>query len=464
MTVNILVVDDELSMRQFLEILLKKEGYLVETASNGEKALEKLKLKHYQVVLMDYNMPESIDGLQLLNEIRKSSKHSQVVIITAYASTEQAIKAIELGAIDYVSKPFNVAEIKDIVKKSLAEYKMKSPEIKSELHSIAPSKSVLVFESRQMKRIIDFSETVAPTDSTVLITGESGAGKEVIARYIHQKSRRANGPWYPINCGAIPENLQESLFFGHEKGSFTGATETKKGYFEVANKGTLFLDEVGELSENMQVKLLRVLQEKKFMRVGGTESYSTDVRLIAATNKDLKKEIEKGFFREDLFFRLNVLEIHVPPLRERKEDIMPLTNVFVEQFNCELNKNIKLSESLEKYLLEYNFPGNVRELHNMIERGAVLSKNNEMAVEDIKAREHRINEYEVQNIDDKPQILFDNPINLDEILASVERKYINAALEKTGWNKHKTALLLGMTERSLRYRMDKLGLKELGHE
>lgn len=311
---KILVVDDELSMRQFLKILLKKDGYEVDTAGNGDEALKRLAADEYGVILMDYNMPEAIDGIPLLHEFRKRTPGTQVVVITAYASTEQAIKALELGAIDYVSKPFNVKEIRDIVKRAFEERgrnsKPKSTPPKQE------SETSIVAESPQMKRLLDLAGQVASSDSTVLITGESGTGKEVLARYIHDRSGRNSGPWYPINCGAIPENLQESQLFGHEKGAFTGAHEQKKGYFETAFGGTLFLDEIGELSENIQVKLLRVLQERTFMRVGGVETIRADVRLIAATNRDLRDEVSEGRFRSDLFFRLNVFEIEIPPLRE----------------------------------------------------------------------------------------------------------------------------------------------------
>jgi len=450
--INILVVDDELSMRQFLEILLKKEGYLVDTAANGGDALQKVKKKVYSVILMDYNMPEAIDGLPLLNEFRKMSPNTQVIVITAYSSTDQAIKAIELGAMDYVSKPFNVAEIKDIVKKALVEYDSKIPESQNSGRNSIPGKQAIISESREMRKVLSFAEQVAPTDSTVLLTGESGSGKEVLARYIHSISGRKNGPWYPINCGAIPENLQESELFGYKKGAFTGAYADKKGYFETANNGTLFMDEIGELSENMQVKMLRVLQERMFLPVGGLESVSTNARLISATNKDLREEIRKTAFREDLFFRLNVFELNIPPLRERKEDIIPLAMLFIESEAEKLNKTIRLSKTVEKFFMEYEFPGNVRELCNIIERGAVLAKSAEITMDEISVKNYS------SAIADRRVVDFSSDVDLDKILADTERKYISAALEKTDWNRHKTAVLLGITERSLRYRMDKLDL------
>ncbi len=452
---RILVVDDELSMRQFLEILLKKEGYEVTTAENGNVALQKMQKGEYAVVLMDYNMPESIDGIELLNKLRRLRPASQVVIITAYASTEQAIKAIELGALDYVSKPFNVAEIKDIVKRAAGEYHghASATAVPDSVGGTA-GETAIVAESPAMKKVLQYAAQVAPTDSMVLMTGESGVGKEIIARHIHNNSARKNAPWYPINCGAIPESLQESELFGYERGAFTGADKVKRGYFEVVGNGTLFLDEVGELSENMQVRLLRVLQERVFMRVGGVEKLETRARLVAATNKDLHKEVERGAFREDLYFRLNVFEIHVPPLRERREDILPLTEQFIEGLAAKLGRKTQLDDEVKRFLLEYHFPGNVRELHNIIERAFVLSTAPVITMREVSVRR-------AADPTDA-RILITDPVDLDAILAETERRYIVAALEKTNRVRHEAAILLGITERSLRYRMDKLGVKDGG--
>lgn len=453
---RILVIDDELSMRQFLEILLKKEGYEVVTAENGAAALQKLQKGDFPVILMDYNMPESIDGVELLNKLRRLRPASQIIIITAYASTEQAIKAIQMGALDYVSKPFNVAQIKDIVKRAAAEYQgnavaSSAPEGAASGAGTAGELSV-VAESPAMKKVLQYAAQVAPTDSMVLITGESGVGKEIVARHIHNNSARRNAPWYPINCGAIPESLQESELFGYEKGAFTGADKIKRGYFEVVGTGTLFLDEVGELSENMQVRLLRVLQERIFMRVGGVEKLETHARLIAATNKELHKEVERGAFREDLYFRLNVFEIHVPPLRERRDDIMPLADQFLSAMSAKAGRKVLIDQDVQRFLQEYHFPGNVRELHNIIERAFVLSSGPLITMREISVRR--------SGVPVEGRILLTDPVELDEILADTERRYIAAALEKTGRNRQEAAMLLGVTERSLRYRMDKLGLKE----
>ena len=467
--VKILVIDDELSMRQFLQILLKKDGYDVTTAENGEIALSKLKEEKFTVILMDYNMPEAIDGIDLLNELLHTSPKSQVIVITAYASTEQAIKAIELGAVDYVSKPFNVAEIRDIVKKCVAAAPQmqkndetakttQTKRIDTDFQNI-PEETGIVAQSPQMKKILELALRIAPTDSTVLITGDSGTGKEVLANFLHKHSGRGDLPWYPINCGAIPENLLESELFGHEKGSFTGAYQTKKGYFEVAGDGTLFLDEIGELGENMQVKLLRVLQERVFTRVGGTEKIPTGVRLIAATNKNLQEQIKKGKFREDLYFRLNVIELYIPPLAERRADIMPLANMFLEQFSKKTGTNFRFSEETLDFLNHYTFPGNVRELKNIVERGTIFAKDG--LVTETHFEKTIPSTAQPQTDESNPfEVDLSHNVDLDEILADIEKRYIIQALKKTNYNRHDTCVLLNLTERMLRYRMSKLGIKD----
>ena len=466
--VKILVIDDELSMRQFLQILLKKDGYDVTTAENGEIALRKLKEDKFTVILMDYNMPEAIDGIDLLNELLHTSPKSQVIVITAYASTEQAIKAIELGAVDYVSKPFNVAEIRDIVKKCVtaaaqmtkSEDTAKTAQTKhiDTTITVTPEESGIVAQSPQMKKILELALRIAPTDSTVLITGDSGTGKEVLANFIHKNSGRGDLPWYPINCGAIPENLLESELFGHEKGSFTGAYQTKKGYFEVAGNGTLFLDEIGELGENMQVKLLRVLQERVFTRVGGTEKIPTGVRLIAATNKNLQEEIKKGKFREDLYFRLNVIELYIPPLAERRADIMPLANMFLDQFSKKTGTNFRFSEETLNFLNHYTFPGNVRELKNIVERGTIFAHDG--LVTETHFEKMMPSMAQTQTESNPFEVDLSHNVDLDEILAEIEKRYIIQALKKTNYNRHDTCVLLNLTERMLRYRMSKLGIKD----
>ncbi|MBP5405747.1 sigma-54-dependent Fis family transcriptional regulator [bacterium] len=468
--VKILVIDDEISMRQFLQILLKKDGYDVTTAKNGEIALNKLKTEKFPVILMDYNMPDAIDGIDLLNEMLHVSPKSQVVVITAYASTEQAIKAIELGAVDYVSKPFNVAEIRDIVKRCVTtaeQLQTKTEATKSVLPKTAANDSKksaesldFVVKSPQMQKIFELAKRIAPTDSTVLITGDSGTGKEVLANFIHKNSGRNDLPWYPINCGAIPENLLESELFGHEKGSFTGAYQTKKGYFEVAGNGTLFLDEIGELGETMQVKLLRVLQERVFTRVGGTDKIPTGVRLIAATNKNLQEQIKKGKFREDLYFRLNVIELYIPPLAERREDIMPLAEMFLKQFSEKAGTEFKFSDEILDFFKTYTFPGNVRELKNIVERGTIFAHDGLVSLTNF---ERTSSEPKIQNHNETAnhfEVDLSHNVDLDEILAGIEKRYIIQALKKTNYNRHDTCVLLNLTERMLRYRMSKLGIKD----
>ena len=467
--VKILVIDDELSMRQFLQILLKKDGYDVTTAENGEIALNKLKNENFSVILMDYNMPEAIDGIDLLNEMLHRSPKSQIIVITAYASTEQAIKAIELGAVDYVSKPFNVAEIRDIVKKCVTaaaqlqskneNTKTAAPKIPAEQQNSTQSPDFIV-RSPQMQKIFELAKRIAPTDSTVLITGDSGTGKEVLASFIHKNSGRSNMPWYPINCGAIPENLLESELFGHEKGSFTGAYQTKKGYFEVAGNGTLFLDEIGELGETMQVKLLRVLQERVFTRVGGTEKIPTGVRLIAATNKNLKEEIKKGKFREDLYFRLNVIELYIPPLAERREDIMPLAEMFLKQFSEKAGTEFKFSNEILEFLKTYTFPGNVRELKNIVERGTIFATDGLVTLTNFDRNYPEPKPLNQQTQTNLFEVDLSHNVDLDEILAGIEKNYIIQALKKTNYNRHDTCVLLNLTERMLRYRMSKLGIRD----
>ncbi|MBO4440900.1 sigma-54-dependent Fis family transcriptional regulator [bacterium] len=491
---KVLVADDELSMRQFLQILLRREGYEVVTAENGRVALQKAKKTKFAVILMDYNMPEAIDGIDLLHELTYISPKSQIIVITAYASTEQAIKSLELGAVDYVSKPFNVAEIRDLVRKCVetARKDDAAKEQSTSQRSITPQpeksvavKSEVIAESPAMKHIFGLAARIAATDSTVLLTGESGTGKEVVAKFIHDNSGRPADLWYAINCGAIPENLLESELFGHEKGSFTGAYQTKKGYFEVAGNGTLFLDEIGELSENMQVKLLRVLQERNFTRVGGTEKIETHVRLIAATNRNLQEQMKQGRFREDLYFRLNVLELHIPPLCERREDVLPLAESFLASFAQKKGENFTFSQEVISFFEHYDFPGNVRELKNMVERGTIFAEDGiiretslntklpgsvpepkekpEPAAGTVEPADRTPAEPQENG---KPEITIDlsHSIDLDKILSQIERKYIETALKSTGFNRQATCELLGINERSLRYRIAKLGIAENGSE
>lgn len=453
---NILIVDDELSMRQYLSILLEKEGYTVQTAKNGAEAVNYATKNRYSVILTDYNMPEAIDGIHLLAKLRQITPHSNLIVITAYASTEIAMQALEMGAVDYISKPFSMAEIRDIVDKASenAEQTKTTPTPSPSTPSSKKNSKSLFFviaKSKSMQEVLSIADKIATSDSTVLISGESGVGKEVIARYIHEKGNKTDKEWYPVNCGAIPPSLLESELFGHEKGAFTGADALKKGYFEVASSGTLFLDEIGELPEPMQVKLLRVLQEKTFVRVGGTTQIQTNARLIAATNKNLLEEMRQKRFRKDLYYRLNVFEINIPSLRERKNDIPLLVKHFIKQLNKQYGQLKSLNKEAEEKLTHYTFPGNIRELKNILERAFVLSQNDLITPETMSFQS------DSHSSSDASLAL---PINLDEVIAEIERHYVEKALQESNNQRKKAADLLGISERSLRYRISKAGLSE----
>ena len=370
---KILIVDDEKSIREFLEIMLKKEGYKVGSAVNAEEALKLFHNSNYELVISDIKM-SGMDGVELLKKIKEINPETIVLMITAYASVDTAIDAMKAGAYDYITKPFNVDEVKHIIQNALDRRRLETENIllKKELKS-RYSFANLVGTSPKMLEIYGLIKRVANTRTNILISGESGTGKELVARAIHYESERKEKPFVPINCGAIPENLLESELFGHQKGAFTGAVANKSGLFEVANDGTIFLDEITELPKELQVKLLRVIQERNFRRVGGIEDILVDVRIIAASNKEIDKEVKEGRFREDLFYRLNVIPIQMPPLRERQEDIRFLAEHFFEKHKQELGKDIKgISHEAMDYLESYSYPGNIRELENIIERAVAL--------------------------------------------------------------------------------------------
>src|SRR3990172_6412630 len=370
---KILIVDDEKSIREFLEIMLKKEGYKVGSAVNAEEALKLFHNSNYELVISDIKM-SGMDGVELLKKIKEINPETIVLMITAYASVDTAIDAMKAGAYDYITKPFNVDEVKHIIQNALDRRRLETENIllKKELKS-RYSFANLVGTSPKMLEIYGLIKRVANTRTNILISGESGTGKELVARAIHYESERKEKPFVPINCGAIPENLLESELFGHQKGAFTGAVANKSGLFEMANEGTIFLDEITEIPVQLQVKLLRVIQERNFRRVGSVEDISVDVRIIAASNKEIGKEVKEGRFREDLFYRLNVIPIHLPPLRERKEDIRLLSQHFLEKYCEELGKDIKkISGEAMEFLARYPYPGNIRELENIIERAVAL--------------------------------------------------------------------------------------------
>ncbi len=452
---SILVVDDERSMREFLEILLTKEGYRVSLAASGEEAFNVLEHNSFDLIITDIRM-QDIDGIDVLKKAKALAPESIVIMISAFATAETAVEAMKEGAYDYIPKPFKVRDFKKIVKDAL-ESRKPAADVESE----SESKSVqhfgcLVGESPQIKRIYDLVERVGPTKSNVFISGESGTGKELVAKAMHRQSPRSDKNFVVINCAGIPDNLIESELFGYKKGAFTGAATDKEGLFEVADGGTVFLDEVGELTPAIQVKLLRVIQERTFTAVGGTEEKSVDVRLISATNKDLENEVIHGRFREDLFFRLNVIHIAMPPLREREGDLALLSQHFLEKYSRDLGKNVKkISAYAMDILKQYSFPGNVRELENIIERSVALETSNIVLPESLtlsnfqreRSREGR-----------RRRDLTPEGINLDQILAEIERDYILRGLEMAHGSKQRAATLLGITMRSFRYRLDKLGL------
>ena len=459
-TSHILVVDDELSMRELLEYMLNREGYQVTCAEDGRKAIKLLEKNQYDMLLCDIKLGD-ISGLDVLRASKKNSQDTVVILISAYASTETAVEAMNEGAYDYVPKPFDKDELLQTVAKALDirtvehEKQLLNDQLKENLHF-----GLLVGTSPAMRHIYKLILQVAKTKTNVLITGESGTGKELIAKAVHQESDRSDQPFVVINCGGIPETLMESELFGHKKGSFTGATSDKKGLFEEAHKGTIFLDEIGELSLPIQVKLLRAVQEKVFKAVGGTEDISVDMRILSATNKYLEKEVIAGNFREDLFYRLNVIEIKVPPLRERKADLRPLAQYFLEKYSKEMGKEItKFSSYAIDMLNKYDFPGNIRELENLLERSVALSTTNIILPDSLALSIHK--RRWIEGFKDRRFDLDDvsQGVSLDIILEEIERAYLKKALDCSNGSKNKAAELLGISFRSLRYRLDKLRIE-----
>ncbi|MDP3937658.1 MAG: sigma-54 dependent transcriptional regulator [Deltaproteobacteria bacterium] len=456
---KILVVDDELSMREFLEIMLKKAGYDVETVEDPNEAILRVDSENYDLVITDVLMPR-MDGVELLRKIKEISPETTVLMMTAYAATETAVQAMKEGAYDYITKPFKVDEIQLIIEKALEKKRLFQENVilKQEL-KIRYNFGNLIGSSAEMLKVYDLIQRVTETKANILITGESGTGKELVAKAIHHNSARRDRPFVTVNCGAIPENLLESELFGHVKGSFTGAVSNKMGLFELADRGTIFLDEVGELTLTLQVKLLRVIQEKTFKRVGGTEEQHVDVRVITATNRDLEEEVSRARFREDLYYRLNVIQIKLPPLRRRIEDIPVLAQHFVEKYSLELGKEVvKISKEAMDVLIRYHYPGNVRELENIIERSVALETSSIILPETlppvVHKRERDLVSFEEVNI--PPEGL---PI--EKVVEDLERRLLMSALRKAGGVKKRAAKILHLSFRSFRYRLEKYGI-ELG--
>ncbi|WP_027365875.1 sigma-54-dependent transcriptional regulator [Desulfotruncus alcoholivorax] len=444
MASKILIIDDEEHMCWALERAMRQEGYQTLVATRGLTGLDLIRDEQPSLVILDLRMPE-LDGMEVLKKAKKINPKLPVIMLTAHGTIETAIEAMKIGATDYITKPFDLDELKLVIKQNLllSQLETEVTFLRSELTSKYGN---FVGQSKVIQDIIALIERVAKSNASVLITGESGTGKEVAAVAIHQNSPRSNEPFIPVNCAALPEQLLESELFGHERGAFTGATSRKLGRFELADKGTIFLDEIAEMSMNMQAKLLRVLQEKTFERVGGTEILSVDVRVIAATNRQMDEAIKKGHFREDLFYRLNVIHIHLPPLRERKEDIPLLAEHFLQKFGHTYQVS-KISPEAMELLCKYHWPGNIRELQNVIERATIICRDNEIRPEHL------------------PRDLYAAPKSTSDIivefpeqglsLEKLEKELILKALEKSGGNQTKAAQLLGITRSALLYRSQK---------
>ena len=454
---SILIVDDEQSYRQLLTLVFEADGHRVRTASNGTEAIEQLQLEPADVIISDVRMPD-MNGIELLGSVRQSFPDAGVVLMTAFASVETARDAFKLGADDFIQKPFDVEELKLIVRKTLEKQEL-IDENRAFRRAQRQRGSVknIIGASAKMQAIFQMIETVAEVQSTVLITGESGTGKELVARAIHDLSPRAEKPFISINCGAFTETLLESELFGYVKGSFTGANSNRKGLFEAANRGTIFLDEIGEMSPAMQVKLLRVLQERRVRPVGAHEEMPVDARVIAATNRDLKQMSAEGSFREDLFYRISVIPIDLPPLRERREDIPELVNHFTAKFCDQTGRALSISPRTMQLLENYVWGGNVRELEHTIERAVALERGDEIQPE--RLPEH-ITNYNPERINAEFD-LPDEGLNLTAHLENLEKTYVVEALRKTAGNQTKAAELLQMQVRSLRHLLDKHSIRSL---
>jgi two-component system, NtrC family, response regulator PilR len=460
---RILVVDDEKSMREFLAIMLKKEGYEVLIAEGGEAALETIRREPIDLVVTDLRMPR-MDGLALLKAAKELFPNLVILVITAFASTDTAVEAMKLGAYDYIEKPFKLDEIKLTVAKAIERKRLgdvtralteENLLLKRQLETRRRS-DLIIGKSRRLLEIFETIGKIAESLSTVMVTGESGTGKELVAQAIHQQSNRRDRPFVSVNCGAIPEGLIESELFGHVKGAFTGAVANKLGLFATADGGTLFLDEITEVPQPLQVKLLRAIQEREIRRVGETRDVKVDVRLIAASNRDLEIAVRDGALREDLFYRLNVIPIHLPPLRERRDDIPLLVDHFIQKFSRELKKEVRRVSPEALALLEhYHWPGNIRELENVIERAVVLGTGDIIGFDAMPER-LRVPRVAREMEPDFPEE------GLEARLARIEQQYLQMALERTGGVQTKAADMLQMTFRQFRYKLQKYGFGRRG--
>lgn len=447
---TILIVEDEAKMRRLLELDLSEDGFHTVSAADVETALKKLHESTPDLIITDLKLP-GMGGLEFLEHVKRANAALPVIVMTAFGTVETAVEAMKAGASDYVLKPFSLAEMRLVVRKELdVRHLREENRFLREALGKRHEHPNIVAQSAKMQEVLSTVERVAPTNATVLLGGESGVGKDLIARCIHEKSKRATGPFIKINSTAIPENLLESELFGYEKGAFTGATSNKPGKFELADKGTLFLDEIGDVPPATQVKLLRVLQEREFERLGGTKTLKVDVRLIAATNRDLREALEQGTFREDLYYRLNVVPIDIAPLRERKEDVPVLAQLFISRFAAELNKAITgIAPEAMRMLMDHYWPGNVRELQNVIERGCALSSGPLLNSADIRIESRS-----------RPAEPADGFLPEGVTLEQWEDEMIREALRRANGNKSQAARLLGLSRNALRYRLSKIGIAD----
>ncbi len=459
----ILVGDDEQSLRQVLNIFLQKEGYEVDTAGSLEEAEDAISHSAYDLVLTDLRMSGPEDGLKITRAAIQKNPSTQVVIMTAYGTIEGAVEAMKLGACEYIQKPFgNIKDLRDIIRRALA--RGESAEERSRaLREAVRGTSVyegIVGRSEAMIKVFELIDRVAPTSANVMVLGESGTGKELVAAALHARSERREFPFIPINCAAIPETLLESELFGHVRGAFTGAVQTKKGLFEAGNRGTLFLDEVGELPQSMQVKLLRAIQERSFRRIGGNEDIAVDVRIVCASKRDLEREMKAGNFRDDLYFRLNVIQIVIPPLRERREDIPVLALNFLSRFSGRLGKTLsRIDGEAMRALLAYDYPGNVRELENLIERASIMETKDVISLTSLPPNVTKTVTEGGLRTPSAEDVQVGEATSLDVEMDRLEKAMLLKALDRTGGNKTEAAKLLNITFRSMRYRCSKHGIE-----
>jgi two-component system response regulator PilR (NtrC family) len=454
---RVLVVDDEQSMREFLAICLKRGGHEVVSVDGGAAAVAALAAQPFDVVITDLRMPGELDGLGVLRAAKGGAPGDpEVILVTAFASADTALAAIRQGAYDYLTKPFKIDEINAVIGRAMEKRALVAENLAlRERVAGRVRMAQLLGKSRPMQKVFELIGKIHSNKSSVLITGESGTGKELVARALHTEGNRAAGPFVAVNCGAIPDDLMESELFGHVKGAFTGAVVDRLGLFREADGGTLFLDEIGELSLGLQVKLLRVLQERRVKAVGGTGEVDVDVRVVAATNRELEEEVARGAFRQDLYYRLNVIEIRLPPLRQRRDDIPLLVDHFLRRFAKEHGKPITgLTPAAAARLEEHDFPGNVRELENIIERAIALASGPVLDVDDLPVLRSGGGRPHAPPAGELP----DDGVDLDRLVADYERAWVQKALDKTGGVRKRAALLLGISFRSMRYRLEKLGL------